>query len=368
MRLVKFPSINQFKTVIKSVKDTAKWHQIPVPTLKFHGTVKSHGTNAGVLRTVSTGETWCQSRENIITVEKDNAGFATFIYKFSKLELDTLFNVALGVYGPNNIKNDDIIAIYGEWCGQGIQKGVAVSQLPKMFMIFGIRIIDTKEVDVEEDLENPEIKITPIAPTWFSHEQLKLVSDRYKMEMATNPQVMFSVDFPTWEIDIDFTNPQNAQNTLSDYTIAVETECPIGKHFGVSGIGEGIVWKCCDTWTKDGLIKLSTSSLIFKVKGEKHSVSKVKTLVPIDIEKVNKLNDLVAMILTENRMEQIYTTMCLTANTDTLCSDQTGAFIKACVNDCIKEETDTIIGNGFELKDFTKNAPNIARQFFMNRI
>src|SRR3990170_1416693 len=66
-----------------------------------------HNTHGAYVES-PTGECWFQSRENIITPEKDNAGFAMF----------------------------------GEWCGGGIQKGVALNQLLKMFVIFGIALVD----------------------------------------------------------------------------------------------------------------------------------------------------------------------------------------------------------------------------------
>ena len=73
----KFPSIEQFRTVIKYVNK-----YLPgVTTLKYKGTVKLHGTNAaiGVLK---DGTVYFQSRNSIITPENDNAGFATFMKHF----------------------------------------------------------------------------------------------------------------------------------------------------------------------------------------------------------------------------------------------------------------------------------------------
>jgi hypothetical protein len=89
-KMIKFPSIEQFRSVVATVLrqfnfvgldengdaiyDTTK----PKPTLTFKGTVKLHGTNAAVCWNASSGM-WAQSRENIITPEKDNAGFAFFV-------------------------------------------------------------------------------------------------------------------------------------------------------------------------------------------------------------------------------------------------------------------------------------------------
>ena len=89
-KMVKFPSIEQFRTVVSNVNrhfnfvgldengDAIYDPTLPKPVITFKGTVKLHGTNAGVSFN-NIGRLWAQSRENIITVEKDNAGFAFFV-------------------------------------------------------------------------------------------------------------------------------------------------------------------------------------------------------------------------------------------------------------------------------------------------
>ena len=93
--MVKFPSIEQFRTVVTNINRHYNFvgldengeaiydHTLPKPVLTFKGTVKLHGTNAGVSfkygYSQEESEFWAQSRENIITPEKDNAGFAFFV-------------------------------------------------------------------------------------------------------------------------------------------------------------------------------------------------------------------------------------------------------------------------------------------------
>ena len=38
-----FPSIGQYANIVKQVRDSAKWNNVPVPTLTFTGSVKLHG-------------------------------------------------------------------------------------------------------------------------------------------------------------------------------------------------------------------------------------------------------------------------------------------------------------------------------------
>lgn len=79
----KFPSIEQFRHVIRHVKvnhdfkgvgengDAVYRHDSPYPTLTFTGTVKIHGTNAAIVKH-SSGEIQYQSRENVLSLTKDS--------------------------------------------------------------------------------------------------------------------------------------------------------------------------------------------------------------------------------------------------------------------------------------------------------
>lgn len=92
MKVIKFPSIDQFRTVVSNVLRHYNFEGLdengeaiydpskPKPVLKFIGTVKLHGTNFGINFNDIDGM-WCQSKENIITVTKDNAGSAGDVMK-----------------------------------------------------------------------------------------------------------------------------------------------------------------------------------------------------------------------------------------------------------------------------------------------
>jgi hypothetical protein len=149
---ISFPSIEQFRNVVANINRQANYIGTDVngdpiydpnlakPVLKFKGTVKLHGTNAGVCYNKQDG-LWAQSRENIITPEKDNAGFAFFVESHKETFLKLMAMVA---------KENDLgyaidvekatISIYGEWAGANIQKGVGICNLPKSFFIFGVKL------------------------------------------------------------------------------------------------------------------------------------------------------------------------------------------------------------------------------------
>ena len=50
-------------------------------------------------------------------------------------------------------------------------------------------------------------------------------------------------DFPSFEIEIDFQNPELSQNKLGEITLNVENECPVGKAFLDDIIKENIVFE-----------------------------------------------------------------------------------------------------------------------------
>ena len=85
-----FPEIGQYRQIVKTITERERYigkdedgnkiydHSKMLPVQKWTGTVKQHGTNAGV--TINKdGEIWAQSRSNIITIQSDNAGFAFFV-------------------------------------------------------------------------------------------------------------------------------------------------------------------------------------------------------------------------------------------------------------------------------------------------
>ena len=154
--MIRFGSIEQFRNIIRELRFNHDYvgkdeldapiyqHTTPYPTLVFNGTVKLHGTNAGIVKYKDRIE--FQSRENVLSLQKDNA---QFMLNMSNKNLDFLFE---------GIEFEDHIAVFGEWCGQGIQKGVAVSQLPRMFVIFGCNIdgiwVDCDRYDNEQQIYN----------------------------------------------------------------------------------------------------------------------------------------------------------------------------------------------------------------------
>lgn len=336
--LIKFPSIEQFRNVCKNVTHRAQYvgkaedgslimnRAAIKPTLKFEGTVKLHGTNSAVVLTTN-GEMWFQSRQNIITPVQDNAGFAAFAEQNREAFLDLFDRI-----GPSKTA-----VIFGEWCGQGIQKGVAISELPKMFVIFGIDLVDGGE---REHLTRKEVE--------YICCDLK-------------GQIKCIYSYPTYEMTIDFENPHESQNKLNEITEAVERECPVGKAFGVSAIGEGVVWRCVEEGYE-------SSNYWFKVKGSEHSKSKVKTLATVDVERINNIKELAEHLANNARLEQAHQIVFDTLNGGETDMKKMGDFIKAVMADVFKEESDTIEASGFTGKEISQPIFNICRKFISEKL
>lgn len=349
MKHFSFPSITQFRNVVKNIRDNAGYHGIPLPVVTFQGTVKLHGTNAGVVMDLSTQEMWAQSRENCITPESDNAGFARFV-----ADNDITFRSYFKTAQDLSVSGDDIskpthLAIFGEWCGKGIMKGVALNQLEKRFVVFGCRVI-TDMPDNQAILR------------WLpGFDLVKIVAS------DDNPRMFCIQNFKTWTIDVDFAQPEIAQNELVRITDEVENECPFGKAFDVSGIGEGVVWKVlADAPNQPTHPGFQLGEVIFKVKGKKHSDSHVTSTAEVDVEKVANARAYADAVVTDHRLEKMFEKL----KEQGIAVDirNTGAFLKLVGQDVIKEETDRLEASDLEWKDVSNVVNTAAKQWWMIEI
>jgi len=343
---ISFPSIEQFRNIVATVNRQSTFVGLDEngdaifdntktkPTLTFKGTVKLHGTNAGVCYNQNDG-IWVQSRTNIITPEQDNAGFAFFV-ESNKEVFANIFDM---IASQNNIGPNDTISIFFEWAGLGIQKNVAISNIKKTAFIIGVKI--TPHV-----IDETELKSKPAY--WVDFSYLR----------APQHDIYNILDFPTYDIEIDFNNPDLSVNQILNLTLQIEENCPVANYFGFNGIGEGLVFSC----EYNGVV------LRFKSKGDKHAgKSKVKTLKPVDDVKIAKLNDLADKITPEWRLDQMLTTTFDLLNNGDLDIKRLGEFIKNVNNDILKEEIDVIADTGFEFKDVVKFVSEISKNYFLNR-
>ena len=352
-KIVKFPSIEQLRTVAHNAAHHAMYvgkdeagepvfdRSLPAPTLKFQGTVKLHGTNAG-LGINTDGTVWTQSREHIITPMSDNAGFSIYILTNNGVYTD-LLNAATYI---KPIQTGEVMMVFGEWCGGNIQKGIAITQLPKMFVVFGVALVNTAGEKV-----------------WFTSDEVTQLVTPFTSFIDNLYHIY---QFPHFEIEIDFNRVHDIQNKLIEMTIAVEDECPVGKQLGgnmeVNSVGEGIVWRCVTAGFEN-------SGYWFKVKGEKHSAkSKVITLNPIDAERVDAIRDLAIVLTPPWRLEQMLQQTFDTLNGGLVDIKGTGDFVKAVMTDVLKECIIEIAESGFTAKDLGKSVGKISRDYLLAQL
>lgn len=337
-----FPKIGQFRNVVDEVRYHYGKDNASAPTISFTGTVKLHGTNAGVGWDFQ-GPLIPQSRKRVITVDNDNAGFAKFVVAQEK-QIKAIMKKIADLYPPEN--PSDVLFIYGEWCGKGIQAKVAIAELEPRLVLFNAAY----RTNIK-DAQGESVK------QWVSREIL--------CQVATSAPIYCIYDFPYWTRNITFKQPElgQMQNDIGKLTLAVENECPVAKAFGVSGLGEGIVWTGSFTSPHDG----KQHNLRFKVKGEKHSATKVKTLVAVDVEKLKSVQEFITYAATDNRMEQGFDELFTKTETKPTMKNM-GEFIKWVRNDIVAEEADTMKASHIEDKDIGKIIAKVARAWFQKKL
>lgn len=329
MSFCKFPSIEQFRHIVRDVTNTCRYKgknkrgenifdkSVPLPTLTFTGTVKLHGTNAAVGYNFASGKIWAQSRNCILSAASTNCGFWTFV----DANTDALARLCSMV--PH--VDTDSVLLYGEWIGNGIQRGVAICELSRRFVLFAAKLVHS---DKSEE--------------WVADSLLATLKDH-------DLHVYNVHDYQNWTIDIDFENPDAASERMDAITLNVERECPVAKAFGKSGVGEGVVW--ASLTPEYGLLR-------FKVKGEKHRVTKSKKGAASRVEASADVVDFVRKTVTENRLEQALHEV---FGDDAPSMAKTGAFIEWMRNDIFKEESDTLQASNLTQKDVVKPLSDAAR-------
>lgn len=334
MKHYKFPKIRQYHQVIRDLKlqhqfigkdeegnpcyDNTK----ELPVVEFEGRIKLHGSNSAVVFD-NNGNFYCQSRSNIIDENKDNAGFASWVNKEGHKIWENVKN-------HYDVDLYDEIVVYGEWCGGSIQKGVALNNLDKMFVIFAVRTIhgEDKEWQEFEGLENPEINVFNIAR------------------------------IPPYTIKVDLNNPQMAIDQMNKWVDEIDQECPFCKNvFGVSGHGEGLVF------TVKGTNDFSTA---YKVKGSNHSQSKVKKLPKVDPVKLENLQKAVELHCNEDRLEQGWNEIVLSEEDKT--PKKIGDFVRWMVNDIWEEEGDSLRESNITKQEIGKSVSKKSANWFQNKL
>jgi hypothetical protein len=186
--------------------------------------------------------------------EDDNNGFYAWVMNSQRKE--ELVNTISNFINFDKVKQ---VTIFGEFAGESIQKGVAVSQLPKSFYVFAVQVMYDDET-VE----------------WLPIDTVKFFENK-------DLNIFNVLMFPTRTINIDFNNPENYVNDLVDRATRIGDSCLVGEYFGIQDkTGEGVVLRSINS--PDG------HTYLFKVKDLRHQMTKYnfKNIEGINIDEKSK--------------------------------------------------------------------------------
>lgn len=120
------------------------WPKTPRLFRNMVVTEKIDGTNAAI-RVTQDGHCVAQSRNRIITPENDNAGFAAWVREHESL---LIWDLGVGIH-------------FGEWWGDGIQRGYGLPRGERRFSLFNT-VRHLSRGDVTPQFDVPGLGIVPV--------------------------------------------------------------------------------------------------------------------------------------------------------------------------------------------------------------
>ena len=291
-----------------------------VSEVEFEGTVKLHGSNAGVIS--APGELLqAQSRKHLID-ETGLSGFGAFVAQNEAL-LHWLID---DLMATNNVLATSTVVLFGEWCGGNIQKGVALTQLPKQFVVY-------------------EMYVLPAFATCLGdYERCTKLPARFDPTPALDEAGIYCINrVDPIRVTVQVDNPDSVHAALDLFervTNEAGALCPWGKTFGVEGVGEGWVWSPTDIELRrfsDNTFK--TKAEAFKnPAGAPGSGKKVKSVLPPGASQ--SLTEFAQRFITQARLEQAAKEV--VDEGDVVSARHIGKLIKWVTTDLLQEEPEEI--------------------------
>ena len=344
---LKYKSIDKFETAIIGLKEYFNDVENP-KDLTFTGTIKLHGTNTSVCYNDIIG-LYTQGRHTLIDSVYDGFGFAPFVV-IRKNEFIEIFKKIKEFYDIDT--NNHTITIFGEWCGERIQKHVAIEKLKKRFVIFDICVT---KIGVESNIDKT---------TWLT---INMKNAMEKCIFANSDKEIYNIyDFKTYNVPIYFNNLEETARILTEFTNEVDKICPFAEAFGIIGVGEGIVWR---HELPEG------KRWIFKTKGKSHEGTKKSGVVSTFAGKTDDVKKFVDMVCTINRMDQAVKELYELRPDSEIFG--TKPEMKHCkfvidwiINDIIKEESELMENSNVDVKQMVSIVgsvvANYMKQFLKN--
>ncbi len=178
------------------------------PVVTYRGKVKLHGTNCAVQ--VNPEGVYAQRREGMLTAKSDWKGFAKWAETYAE-EFKKVVRPAEGC------------TLFGEWAGEGVESGMAISSQKKIWAVFAIQ---------DGYLEHARIVYDPA-----------IIAQRLANLNVPNLYVLPWDSLEEFQVDYgDRASLERTADTVNRRVMEIEQEDPwVRNTFGVSGLGEGIV-------------------------------------------------------------------------------------------------------------------------------
>lgn len=243
--------------------------------LPFGFKVKLHGTNACV-RIESDGKVVPQKRNSDIIAPADNGGFRAWVESEERY-FAGLANSVFDTY------------VYGEWCGPGIQSGVACSETKiKTFNVFAI-----------DYCQEGKLSLRLYCPTLIEN----LLGEMPDQIVVIPWHSFATIDF------MEKAKVEASLNALNHTVEAIGERCPLMHDlYEIEGAGEGLVafplmGKSKGQYEAD---EEYFSWFNFKAKSEAHRVNAKPKAASFDPEKYASIQLFADAYCTEQRFEQAF--------------------------------------------------------------
>lgn len=330
MQLVKMPKIQNTNDVLNFLSYEKQFigltgdkepifGRLQLPEFEILGSVKLHGTNAAVVFKINdlddfeTASFHTQSKNTAFKEGTLNGHFDFNL--FVNQNISNFRDLAKKVTEEiEHLQVGDIITLFGEWAGPGIQKGVAISNIEnRKFFLFSA-LLNDEYLDIKH-----------VKTNW------NRIHNIYEYE--------------TFQLTVNNTQLDVLKNEIDKLVSYVEEKCPVAKLFGVDGIGEGIVWI-------GHFIHPLSNKLVnvkFKSKGEKHAISQKDTRTKIEAPELSEnVIFVINEIDVENRVHQM-----INEHFEGVLPGRsaTGKIIELVLNDIALEETLLMTNNNVEFHE-----------------
>jgi tRNA-binding EMAP/Myf-like protein len=328
--VISWPSIELLHHVRAGLRTLSELQGTPLPRVGYRAKVKLDGTNGGV-QVHPDGRVLAQSRSQVLDLGADNMGFGRWVAENA------------GYFAA--LAREQLLVVFGEWCGQGIQKRAAISQISrKVFVVFAAQFGDGVSRAARVEVEPARLReLLPPHPDVFV---LPWVEQAFELDFADDEQ------------------SRREAERISAEVVRIEAEDPwVAASFGVSGVGEGIVLYP----QQEGAAVVDRqrlSELMFKAKGEKHQAVRQKQAAQLEPEVAQGIAAFVELVLAEPRLEQGVTEACQGKPE----MPKLGAFLRWIAGDVQKECGAELAAAGLSWDQVNRAVSASARSWFTRRL